>query len=48
MNIPEMLERKRKELPADADYIEELERLVFVLDEACDNLEADLRKQETS
>lgn len=39
LDIPNLLEKKRKAFPNDADYIEELERLLYVTDEAYENTE---------
>lgn len=39
LDIVELLEKKRKEHPVDSDYIEELERMLLVTDEAYYNVE---------
>ena len=50
MNIPKLLGKKRKyycigEAGEDVEgYIEELERIVFVQEEACENMEDSLKK----
>ncbi len=39
LDIPKLLEKKRTALPDDSEYIEELERMLFVTDEAFKNIE---------
>lgn len=38
LNVTKLINKKRKALPVDADYIEELERILKVTDEAYENL----------
>ena len=39
LNIPALIKKKRAALPNDADYIEELERMLDVTDESYNNVE---------
>ena len=39
LNIPRLIKKKRESLPNDSDYIDELERMLKVTDEAYNNIE---------
>jgi predicted nucleic acid-binding Zn-ribbon protein len=39
LNIHRLIKKKREALPKDSDYIEELERMLEVTDEAYNNIE---------
>lgn len=48
LDIPKLLAKKREASSSDEDYIEELERMLYVTDEAFNNVEDEnilLRKQ---
>lgn len=44
LDIAKLIEKKRKTFSSDSDYIEELERMLYVTDEAYENTEIENNK----